>query len=169
MVVGCLMAVEYFGRLLCTNPAIDAASATRQYAQRFLGPVDERYPRFWDLLWSAFRNGLAHGSMPKTVELQNDPSRKLVLGVGNRRDDPHFAPDPNRPHSLVISAPLFLDDLDSSVRRQDGFGHWILVDADDDVLIRGGSEILRISESDPRLRDQFEDAFDRRSSKQTNE
>jgi hypothetical protein len=165
LAVGCLMAVEYFGRILCTNPAIDAVSATRQYAQRFLGPVDERYPRFWDLLWSAFRNGLAHGSMPKLIELQDDPCRKLVLGVGNSRDDPHFSPHPDWPHSLMISAPLFLDDLDSSVRRQNGFGHWILVEADDDVLDRAGPEILKMSASDPRLRSQFDDAFNGRFSK----
>ena len=43
LAVGCLIAIEYFGRILCPN--LDATMATRQYAKKFLEPVDYRYPK----------------------------------------------------------------------------------------------------------------------------
>jgi hypothetical protein len=152
---GCLMAVEYFGQILV--PGADALTATRKYAQRFLKPVDDRYPKMWDLLWRAFRNGIAHGSWPQPVIIRNDPSHQLRLGVGNLRSDPHFAPHPKFPGSLLISAPRFLDDIELSI--ENGFNRWILEEADDNILTRAAPQLLEVSEKDAVGCQQFNDAF----------
>jgi hypothetical protein len=152
---GCMMAVEYFGQILV--PGADALTATRKYAQRFLKLVDARYPKIWDLIWRALRNGIAHGSWPQPVIIRNDPSRQLHVGVGNLRSDPHFAPDPKYPDSFVISAPRFLDDIELSI--ENGFSRWILQEADDDILTRAAPQLLELSELDSVGCQQFNDAF----------
>lgn len=144
LAAGCLTAVEYLGGLLL--PDADALTATRKYAQRFLGPVDARYSKVWDLVWRVFPNSIAHGSWPQSVIIRNDPSRRLRLGVGNARSEPHFAPYPGMAGSLVISAPRFLDDLEMSVKN--GFSRWILEEADDDILARAAPQLLEVSERD---------------------
>jgi hypothetical protein len=141
LAVGCLIAMEYFGQIF--RPDVDATTATREYAQKFLKRVDARYPKVWELLWRAFRNGMAHASWPKKVLIKDDLSRQLILGVGNLRSDPHLAPIPGIPGSLAISAPRLLDDLDSSVKT--GFSQWILTEANDGVLMRAGPQLLEIS------------------------
>jgi hypothetical protein len=159
LAVGCLIAIEYFGRILCPD-LDDATIATRKYAERFLKPVDPRYPKVWDLLWRTFRNGMAHASWPKKAFIEDDPSRQLILAVGNLRSDPHLAPLPGTPGSLAISAPRLLDDLDTSVKN--GFSHWILTEADDGILMRAGPQLMKISRGDPPVCQQFSDAFDGR-------
>jgi hypothetical protein len=104
LAVGCLITINYFGRILC--PSLDATQTTRQYAKRFLEPVDVRYPKVWELLWRTFRNGITHASWPNKAFIEGDESRYLLLGVGNLRIDPHLAPLPGRPGSLAISAPV---------------------------------------------------------------
>jgi hypothetical protein len=158
LAVGCLIAIEYFGRILC--PGLDATMATRQYAKKFLEPVDGRYPKVWELLWRTFRNGMAHASWPKKAFIEDDPSRQLILAVGNLRSDPHLTPLPGEPGSLAISAPRLLDDLDTSVKN--GFSHWILTEADDSVLMRAGPQLMEISRGDPAVCQQFNDAFEGR-------
>jgi hypothetical protein len=69
LATGCLIAIDYFGRILC--PGIDATTATHQYAQKFLKPVDARYPKVWNLLWRAFRDGMAHVSWPKMAVIRH--------------------------------------------------------------------------------------------------
>jgi hypothetical protein len=156
LAVGCLIAIEYFGGIF--RPDVDATMAARAYARKFLKPVDDRYPKVWELLWRTFRNGMVHASWPKKALIENDPSRQLILAVGNLRSDPHLAPLPGTPHSLAISAPRLLDDLDSSVKN--GFSHWILTEADDGVLMRAGPQLLRIGQGDSVVCQQFRDAFD---------
>ena len=158
LAVGCLIAIEYFGRILC--PDLDATMATRKYAKKFLKPIDERYAKVWELLWRTFRNGMAHASWPNKAFIEDDASRQLILAVGNLRNDSHLAPLPGRPGSLAISAPRLLDDLDASVKN--GFSRWILTEADDGVLMRAGPQLMKISRGDPTVCQQFNNAFDGR-------
>jgi hypothetical protein len=158
LAVGCLIAIEYFGLILCPN--LDATMATRQYAKKFLEPVDDRYPKIWELLWRTFRNGMAHASWPKKAFIEGNPSRQLILAVGNLRSDPHLAPLPGESGSLAISAPRLLDDLDTSVKN--GFSHWILTGADDGVLMRAGPQLMQICRGDSVVCQQFSQVFDGR-------
>jgi hypothetical protein len=138
---GCCMALEYFGQVYCIKG--DATSRAKKYVDDFLRPIDNRYSDVFWVLWSTFRNGIVHGSWPQGLCIRGQ-SKRIAVGVGNSVHDAHLGRDPKLVvDNFVVSAPRFLQDLDSSFSA--GFRDWILNQADDDVLNRGNPRLLEIN------------------------
>jgi len=142
LAAGCSTALEYLARIFKGD--LNSVENVRSYAQAFLTP---RYAEVADLLQRVLRNGLIHGSWPKTFCLESDPSTRITVGIGVRPEDPHLAPVPGWPgYSFGINAVRFLEDLESSVNE--GFAPWIAECTDNSVLERGAPGLLVVSDDD---------------------
>jgi hypothetical protein len=140
LAAGCCMALEYMAFVYTGEE--NATSSVRRYAKAFLTPIDPRYGQVAELMWRSFRNGLVHGSWPQPIESLAEPGLLIRVGVGNELADEHLAPIDGAGLSFGVSAPRLLRDLKRSFRP--AFRHWILHEAPDSVLKRGGPKRLEL-------------------------
>lgn len=141
---GCCLALEYFARIF--NGPDNAVDNVRRYAERFLKPINVKYVDVGVLVWRVFRNGLIHGSWPKSIRIESEIGGQIMVGVGVEPGDPHLAPVPGwSGNSLALNAMRFLEDLEASV--EGGFAEWVLKSTDP-VLERGAPQLLILHKAD---------------------
>jgi hypothetical protein len=139
------MALEYMAFVYAGEE--NATSSVRRYAAEFLAPIDPKYGQVAELMWRSFRNGLVHGSWPQPIESVAEPGVVIRVGVGNELADEPLAPIAGvEGLSFGVSAPRLLRDLRRSFRPR--FRHWILHEAPDSVLKRGGPKRLELNAND---------------------
>lgn len=144
LTAGCFMALEYIARVFYGHD--DATQNVREYAIRFLKPINPRYGEVADLLWRAFRNGLVHGSWPQVLCSETDPEDRVRVGVGVEPGEPHLGPDPAKQgKTFVVHAVEFAQDLEQSVK--DGLASWLRT-APPDVVQRGSPRLLILKQDD---------------------
>jgi hypothetical protein len=144
LAAGCFMALEYVARVFSGHD--DASRNVREYAMRFLKPINPKYAEVADLLWRAFRNGLVHGSWPQVICSETDPDDRVRVGVGVEPGEPHLGPDPaEHGKTFVINAIQFAHDLEQSV--EEGLAPWLRTERPE-VLQRGSPRLLIVREGD---------------------
>jgi hypothetical protein len=152
LAAGCCMSLEYMAFVYTGEE--NATSSVRKYAEAFLAPIDPKYGQVAELMWRSFRNGLVHGSWPQPIESLAEPGVLIRVGVGNELADEHLAPIAGvKGLSFGISAPRLLRDLKRSFRP--AFRDWILHEAPESVLKRGGPNRLELSSNDHAGNQQF--------------
>lgn len=135
-----LMALEYVSRIYSSQK--DATSCVREYALRWLTPVNDKYRIYWKILWIAARNGIIHGSWPHRLSFEDDPT-EYRFSVGCDPSDPHLVRDGDH---IFVNAGTFLEDLGSSITG--GFSTWLRSCTDPLVLERGQPRVQVISAND---------------------
>jgi hypothetical protein len=145
LAAGCCMALEYMAFVYTGDE--NATSSVLKFSKAFLAPVDPRYGDLADLMWRSFRNGLIHGSWPQLIESAADPGITIRVGVGNEMADEHLSQIASvSGPAFGVSAPRLLRDLKRAFRP--AFRHWIVHEAPDAVLRRGGPKCIELSEAD---------------------
>ncbi len=145
LAAGCCMALEYFGQIY--GRGHDATAAARRYVEDFLRPVDARYLAVFGILWSAFRNGIVHGSWPQVICVQQHAGHRIAVGANPCMDGEHLeSAAAYDDENFVISSARFFADIEASVDR--GFRAWILDESDDGVLARAAPRLLEIRDGD---------------------
>jgi hypothetical protein len=140
LLAGCLMALEYFSRIYCSEK--DAVACVLAYVREFLVPINEKYRESVVVLWRAARNGMLHGSWPLRVSFQGGPN-EYRFNIGNEETDAHLTCEGDL---INVSSPRFLLDLEASA--QNGFLRWLRASNDPSVLERGQPRVLEINRSD---------------------
>lgn len=142
------MALEYVARIY--KGSDNAVSCVRAYSKAFLVDINPRYGDVCGILWRTARNGMVHGSWPLRVSLEGETAG-IRLSVGNETTDPHLILRPDIEGDLLeVSAPRFLDDLETSISN--GFADWVRKSDDRGVLERGQPRLLVISKDDHEAR-----------------
>jgi hypothetical protein len=142
---GCATALEYFARIY--NGDLNAVENVRAYARDFLRGINPRYSQVAEILQRVLRNGLVHGSWPKTFALKSAEHARVTVGIGVEPDDVHLAPIPEwKGASLGINAARYLKDLEESVET--GFEQWLLHRSPDAALTRAAPGLLIVSAGD---------------------
>jgi hypothetical protein len=142
---GCATALEYFARIY--NGDLNAVENVRKYAGDFLRDVNPRYLQVAEVLQRILRNGLVHGSWPKTFALKSAQHSRVTVGIGVEPNDVHLAPIPGwKGLSLGINASRFLQDLETSVET--GFEPWLLQRSPEAALARAAPGLLVVSPGD---------------------
>ena len=153
LLIGCMMAVEYFATIfdgVSKQPAERAIAFAREFM------ANHRYATCMRLLMRHARNGIAHGSWPARVRVNGT---EYPFAIGYESEYPtcvHLHLSFNKAEHeaaatevLFVNPRVMLADLRDSVEREPGgFRRWILDRADDDAVTRAQPSLIDWRETD---------------------